>query len=79
MGLFGNKSEGGLMDVIRCEEKNILFGNGVHRAKPTQQKRKMQSAKEVVCELKTESYLFLCISKKMAQCRILLLALMTKQ
>lgn len=24
MGLFGNKSEGGLMDVIRCDEKEYL-------------------------------------------------------
>ena len=24
MGLFGNKSEGGLMDVIRCDEQEYL-------------------------------------------------------
>ena len=31
MGLFGNKSEGGLMDVIRCDEQEYL----VHKWTPT--------------------------------------------
>ena len=52
MGLFGNKSEGGLMDVIRCDEQNILFGSGDLREKPIAQKKKTQSVTEVVYGLR---------------------------
>jgi hypothetical protein len=30
MGLFGNKSEGGFLDVIRCDEKEYL----IHKWRP---------------------------------------------
>ena len=31
MGLFGNKSEGGFLDVIRCDEKEYL----IHKWRPS--------------------------------------------
>jgi hypothetical protein len=36
------------MDVIRCDEQNILFGNGGQVVKPTVQKKKTLSDMEVV-------------------------------
>jgi hypothetical protein len=35
MGLFGKKSEGGLMDVIRCDEQEYL----VHKWRPKSKDR----------------------------------------
>ena len=79
MGLFGKKSEGGMMDVIRCDEQEYLVWKWRPSGEANSTKKKMQYAMVAACVLKMEKWPFLFTSKKTVQCKILLLALMTKQ
>jgi hypothetical protein len=46
MGLFGNKEEGGFMDVIRCDEQEYLVWKWHLRAELIRQKRKCNSLRQ---------------------------------
>ena len=55
MGLFGNKSEGGLMDVIRCDEKEFLVWKWRPSGEADSTKKKMKYDTVVAYVLRTLS------------------------
>jgi hypothetical protein len=80
MGIFSNKQEGGLMDVIRCDEQEYLVWKWRPSGEPNSTKKENAIRYGSSLRVKDgEIGLFSSINKTMVPFKILLLAHMTKQ